>query len=77
MSIEKPTPRVAESFIGNSNKPTWKQLKCIFALNNGKPYNKPKTRDEASQMIQHLKSGSKLGTGKSGFQLLTDLEELK
>jgi len=77
MSISNPTPRIAESFIGNSNKPTWKQLKCIFALNNGKPYEKPKTRELASQMIQSLKSGSKLGKGKSGFQLISDLAELK
>jgi hypothetical protein len=77
MSISKPTPRIAESFIGSSSKPTWKQLKCIYALNGGKSYDKPKSREEASQMIQKLKSGSKFGKGKTGFQLVSDLAELK
>lgn len=79
MSINNPTPRIAESFIGNDNKPTWKQLKCIFALKGGKPYDKPKTRQEASEVIQQLKTGnhSQLGKGKSSFQLVNDLAELK
>jgi hypothetical protein len=79
MSINNPTPRIAESFIGNDNKPTWKQLKCIFALKGGKPYDKPKTRQEASQVIQQLKTGnhSQLGKGNSSFQLVNDLAELK
>lgn len=79
MSINKPVARIAESFIGNNTKPTWKQLKCIFALKGGKPYDKPKTRQEASEVIQNLKSGnhSQLGKGKSSFQLVNDLAELK
>lgn len=74
MSISKPTPRATETFIGSSNKPTWNQLKCIYALNKGQKYTRPNTREEASQMIQHLKSGGKFGTG---FQLLKDLADLK
>jgi len=38
----------------NVVKPTWKQLKAIYALNNGNKYEKPATREEASLVIQKL-----------------------